>query len=88
MRTPSLPQQAAPAVIVQRSSLAVAVALGLVVAGIVVSVTGAVLMFGAVALVAAGPVLVAAGLLIDWERLTDAELADASAEPESSGGND
>lgn len=39
-------------------------------AGVVLAVTGGVVLFGPVAMLVAGAVLIAAGLLVDWEALS------------------
>lgn len=46
-------------------------ALGLVLAGIAATVVGAVAVIGPVALLISGPALIAVGLFVPWERLTD-----------------
>lgn len=46
------------------------IGLGWIAAGVALAVAGAVWLFGPVALLVAGVVLVAAGLLVDWEALS------------------
>jgi hypothetical protein len=46
------------------------IGIGWIAVGVVLVVAGAVFMFGPVALLVAGAVLIAAGLLVDWEALS------------------
>lgn len=43
------------------------IGLGVLLAGVVLAVAGAIVLFGAVAAIAAGLLLIVAGILVDWE---------------------